>query len=134
VVTIGGVTAVPRPSEFVLEVEVPPGTVSGPLCVSVSGQTVCGEDFTVLPGPVLHAVSPNPVRAGVDTVLTVFGEGIIESSVVLLDGLPLEHRASEYASIEALLPEGLEPGVHLLSVKNGLRCGPESLPIPLTVD
>jgi hypothetical protein len=132
VVTIGGVPASVKPESFVLEAVVPYGAVSGPLCVTANGQTVCGEDFTVLAGPVIYSVSAEP-HARAETVLELSGAGFVQSSVVLLDGLPLDTSLTEYAGLEAVLPMGTASGTHQLSVKNGLRCGPESLPFPISL-
>jgi hypothetical protein len=129
VVTIGGVPARVKPESFVLEAVVPYGALSGPLCVTANGQTVCGEDFTVLYGPVIYAATAEP-----NAMLELSGAGFISSSVVLLDGMPLQTSLTEYAGLEAVLPTGTTSGTHQVSVKNGLRCGPESLPFPFTVE
>lgn len=133
VVTIGGVQAPVVSDAFVLEVLVPYNAVSGPLCVTVGGQSACGEFFTMLTGPLVHAVSPSTVPAGSQESVQVIGEGFLSFSTALLDGLPLDTTIDAYGGMKAQLPPDLEAGNHLLTVKNGLRCGVESLPVPFTV-
>lgn len=127
-VTIGGVPAPVVPDSLVLEVRVPYGAVSGPLCVTARGQTVCGEDFTLLFGPVIQAVTAEP-----QGLLELSGAGFVAGSTVLLDGLPLETTLTESAGLEAIIPANTSSGVHQVSVKNGLRCGAESLPFPIAL-
>lgn len=138
-VTIGGQLAEIASDANVLEVIVPRFVSTGPLCVTWRDRTECGEDFTVLPLPVLYSVSPEKVGVGSgDVTIDVYGDGFGDDVQVWLDWEPLASRIHSSSHLQATVPASYfeAAGPHDLQVYSPSigRCGAASMPLVMTVE
>lgn len=137
-VSIDGVPASIASDEYTLEVIVPEGASTGPLCVTWHDVTECGEDFTVLTAPLLYAVDPDHVYAGTrDITIEVTGDGFMSNSIVMFGGQQLDTQVLSANELRGTLPAALfetagPRSVTVLSPSLG-RCGVQSTPVEFTV-
>jgi len=138
-VTINGSAAEIVNDLNILEVIVPEGASTGPLCVTWLDRTECGEDFTVLFAPLIYSISPDRTPANVrDFVLTVYGDGFPSDAQVWVDSTPLETSFDSSQRLTAVVPYDLTTtlGERVVTVfaPSSARCGVRSEPTSLTVE
>lgn len=138
-VTIGGATAQIVNDVGLLEVIVPLGASSGPVCVTWLGRHECGETFTVLTASLLHTIEPARVAVGEDTLtLSVYGEAFLPDAAVLIDWQWLETSYLSPNHLTAVVPASLLESAGARSVtvyaQTNSRCGTYSEPLTLTVE
>lgn len=130
-VTFSGVSATIASDEYALEVIVPQGASTGPLCVTWRDRTECGEDFTVLTAPLLYAVDPDKIYVGDDDItLVVTGDGFMSDSIVLFEGQRLDTLVVSPYELRSSLPAAMfeTAGPRSVSVLSPslARCGVQS--------
>ncbi|MEE8245105.1 MAG: S8 family serine peptidase, partial [Pseudomonadales bacterium] len=90
----------------------------------------------VNPAPVLSSVSPNPIKAGQDTSITVTGAGFVRSSVVIADGVTIPTTVLSDTELQAVVPRSmLDPTAESISivVESPPLGGGTSAPLTITV-
>ncbi len=138
-VTINGAAAEIVNDLNLLEIIVPDGASTGPLCVTWLDRTECGEDFTVLFAPLIYSISPSVTDANVrDFVMTVFGDGFPPDAEVWVDGERLRTFVDSTQRLTSVVPYSLtttlgERAVTVFAPSSG-RCGVRSEPTTLTVE
>jgi hypothetical protein len=138
-VTINGAAAEIVNDLNLLEIIVPEGASTGPLCVTWLDRTECGEDFTVLFAPEIYSISPSETSPNVrDFVLTVFGDGFPPDAQVWVDSQPLDTFVVSTQRLTAVVPYSLTTtlGERAVTVfaPSIARCGVRSEPTLLTVE
>ncbi len=133
-VTIAGLPAEVLQDENLLEVRVPFGAVTGPLCVTWQERTECRGTFTVLPAPIVWSVSRVTGASG-DLTLTLGGEGFVENCEVFLDAERLPTTYVGPNTLTAAVPSARAQasGERVVRVyaPSSSRCGNFSAPVPL---
>jgi uncharacterized repeat protein (TIGR03803 family) len=99
-----------------LTVVVPAGATSGPLTVTVGGQTLTAGAFNVLTNPNAFSVADfTPKTAAIGDSLTVTGTGFTNPSVTI-NGTPAPVTASTATSITVTVPPGVTSGPVIVTV------------------
>ncbi len=89
---------------------------------------------TLMPGVArVTSVSPTTASSVDRTPLTVTGEGFTPSSVVVVNGQPIQTAYNSPTSLTAFLPPGLAPGPYAVAVQNGALAPSAPLPNAFTV-
>jgi CSLREA domain-containing protein len=105
---------------------------------SAAGTTNAFSVFALLelpnPVPVIAAIDPTTVTAGLDALLTVTGSEFLPSSQVLVDGAPVP-TTLQGNQLVANIPASalIAPGVHEIRVRNPAPGGGDSNPLQLAV-
>lgn len=106
-------------AEAPLEVE------TGPLSVTINGQRITGNTFTVVPPPLLYSVSPQSGPAGsIMTIKGVYFSRIAEENKVLINGKTLIPTTVSESEMQVVLPADLGRGEMTLSVNDQKIKGP----------
>ncbi len=99
-----------------LTVAVPTGATSGPLTVTVDGQTLTAGAFNVLANPNTFSVTDiTPKSASIGASLTITGTGFT-SPTVTINGTPATVTASATTSITVTVPTGVTSGQVIVTV------------------
>jgi YD repeat-containing protein len=99
-----------------ITVPVPTGATSGPLTVTVGGQTLTAGAFNVLANPnAFSVVDFTPKTAAVGNSLTIKGTGFTNPTVTI-NGLSAPVTASTTTSITVTVPTGVTSGPVVVSV------------------
>ncbi len=138
-VTIGGSAVLVADDAFLLEVVVPRGATTGPLCVTWQGRTECGEAFNVLIAALIYESTPGQVAAGAgDTTIALTGDGFMADSEVWFDGSSLATTVHSAYDLTAVVPASAlaTAGTRALTVysPSSGRCGALSLPQDFVVE
>ncbi|WP_291986307.1 IPT/TIG domain-containing protein [Luteitalea sp.] len=112
VVSFNGTVATPTAwSATSITAPVPVGAASGPVTVTVSGQTSNGLAFTVIPPPTLTSLTPSTGAVGTVVTLTGTDFGAAQgASVVAFNGTVATPTAWSATSITAPVPAGATSG------------------------
>jgi hypothetical protein len=138
-VTVGGVETQIVNDVGLLEVVVPLGVRTGPVCVTWLGRLECGETFTVLTASLLHAIEPAAVAVGEDTLtLSLHGEAFLPDAVVAIDWQRLETTYLSPNHLTAVVPASIFESAGAKAVMvyapTSSRCGTYSEPLSLVVE
>lgn len=111
-VSFNGAAATPTAwSPTSITAPVPAGATSGPVTVTVDGQTSNGLSFAVVPTPTLTSVSPSSGGIGTAVTLTGANFGATQgSSVVSFNGTAATPTAWSATNITAPVPSGATTG------------------------
>jgi len=120
-VKFNGTSATPTSwSADAIGVNVPSGTTTGNIVVTVLGQASAGASFSVTATPTITSLSPTSGPAG--TLLTINGSSFGSSqgaSLVTLNGVSVVPAAWASGKITAPVPEGTTTGAVVVTVNNG---------------
>jgi uncharacterized repeat protein (TIGR03803 family)/YD repeat-containing protein len=116
-VSFNGILAtVSTSTDTSLTVAVPTGATSGPLTVTVGGQTLTAGAFNVLADPNAFSVADfSPKSAAVGNSLTITGTGFINPTVTI-NGVSAPVTASTATSLTVTVPTGVTSGPVVVTV------------------
>lgn len=126
-VTFNGKKAlVETASPTALVVIAPEGVESGPVNISIEGETISGPDFTVVPLPEIHSVSPLSGPAGLEMRITGSYFSTQEGETkVFINGQELALSSVSNTEIRLTLPGETGTGPVLVWVNDQQTEGPE---------
>ena len=109
-----------------LIVTAPDGVQTGPVSVTINKQKATGPVFTVVPMPVINAVTPLSGPAG--TVMTITGENFstfTDENKVTINGKPTVGLTATPFKITLTIPGGTGDGKVILNVNDQIVQGPD---------
>jgi len=133
-VTVGGAEAEIVEDFGLIEAVVPRLATTGPVCVTWQARTECGQDFTVLPAPIIYAVAVSPPDGKGEVQLTVDGAGYLEDALLVVGWSQLTTTWAADWRLTATVPREVfeaDPTVRVYSPSSG-RCGTYSEPFAVT--
>jgi YD repeat-containing protein len=115
-VAINGISAtVTASTSNSFTVAVPTGATSGPVTVTVGGQTQTVGSLTVIAAPVFTVTDFTPKLGAVGSSITFTGNGF-NNPTVAINGIPANVTASTSTSITATVPTGATSGTVTVTV------------------
>ena len=128
VITFDGTQApVDSAATDLLVTEVPEGASSGPIEVSVDGESVTGPSFTVQ-STELQISSVSPEEGQVGTAITINGQNFGASdstNTVLFNSIKAPVKSASESKIETKVPKGAKNGPVKVVVKQDTAVGPD---------
>ncbi|RAJ76643.1 IPT/TIG domain-containing protein [Chitinophaga dinghuensis] len=109
-----------------LVVEAPADVATGPVAVTINGQKTVGPVFTIVPLPVIAAVTPLSGPKGLD--MTISGanfSAILDENVVMINGVVIPVKTATASKLTLTLPGGTGDGKVVLAVNDQKVEGPQ---------
>ena len=130
----GTATSVVSISDTMIVAKAPTGVATGPVSVTINGQKTVGPIFTVVPAPVITAISPTSGLA--NTVVTITGRNfsaVAAQDQVDFNGVPAVTQTGTTAQITAVVPLSATTGNIHVTVNGQTATGPSFTVQPLSI-